>query len=117
MSILGWNRNVLVLSATALALLLVGNIKIEPPSDLQGKLVTEGRIIECDFGRIRGSSFFLGLKLDIPEAPYLRLNAKNRSRGRYEDMCRRLPRVRVDYHAVKRVVGPVRFWVSRIQEA
>ena len=82
-------------------------------------LEAQGRVTDCEFrdlGRYN-SQFFMGVTLDTPSTPYLRFNGPARERKDYEAMCSRKPAVHVYYHAVKRVLGPVRFWIDRISEA
>ena len=99
-------------------LMLVSIIKVEVPANLRGPLVAHGRISHCDFQSIglRGGEFFLGVTLDAPEAPYLRFNARISEREFYEDLCARKPTVRITYRAIKRVLGPVGFWIDRVTE-
>lgn len=106
-------------AACLLAVLVVGNIKISVPSELQGTLMAQGRIAHCDFQNIggrHGSEFFLGITLDTPGAPYLRFSTRRAERDRYKKMCSRKPEVEIAYRAVKRVIGPVRFWIEQIEE-
>jgi hypothetical protein len=107
------------LGALAVGLLAIGNIKIDAPASLRGKLEAQGRITDCDFqglGRYN-SQFFMGVTLDTPGTPLLRFNGPSRERKTFEAMCSRKPAVRVYYHAIKRVLGPVRFWIDNISEA
>lgn len=101
-----------------MALLFIGIIEIDVPPHLQGELATQGRISDCDFRRLvrHGGEVFVGMTIDTPGAPYLRLQARSEDREKYEAMCARRPLVRVTYHAVQRVFGPVRFWIDRIDE-
>ncbi|GAB2513294.1 hypothetical protein GCM10027084_28890 [Pseudoxanthomonas sangjuensis] len=105
--------------AIALGLLAIGNIRIDAPEGLRGTLEAQGRVTNCEFrglGRY-SSQYFMGLTLDTPSTPYLRFNGPTKERKNYEAMCSRKPVVHVYYHAVKRVFGPVRFWIDRISEA
>ena len=113
-----WKTYALIAGAVVLAVLLVGTIKIDVPPNLQGALVAQGHITHCDFQRIgrHGGEFFMGVTVDTPGTPILRFNAPNSKRGGYEAMCARKPAIRVTYHAVKRIFGPVRFWIDHVAE-
>lgn len=113
-----WKKYAVACAAAMAAVLAVGAIKVDVPTDLRGTLVAEGRIVHCDFQRIgrRGGEFFMGVTLDTPGVPLLRFNGPSSERSRYEAMCTRQPDVRIAYHAVKRVLGPVRFWIDDLSE-
>ncbi|OOG49802.1 hypothetical protein B0E50_04220 [Rhodanobacter sp. C01] len=102
-----------------IAVLSIINIKRDPPPELQGSLFAHGHIVQCNFenlSRSNNSQFFLGITLDAPSAPYLRLNPNNSERGKYESLCQRKAAVHVTYQAIQRLVGPIRFWVKDIVE-
>ena len=112
------NKYALVFAALVAAALVFGTVKLEVPPHLQGELFAQGRIEQCEFQRIgrHGGQFFMGVTLDAPGAPYLRFNAASSERDRYEAMCARKPQVRITYHAIKRLAGPVRFWILHVAE-
>ncbi|MBD9480507.1 hypothetical protein [Pseudoxanthomonas sp. PXM02] len=108
----------MIFAVVVIAILMIGAIKTDVPAHLQGSLVIQGRIVDCDFQQIgrRGGDFFMGIRLDEPAAPYLRFNGRRSERSVYEALCARKPTVRVTYHAVKRIIGPVRFWIDDVVE-
>ncbi len=103
--------------SVALAL-LVGNLLLPLPRHLQGSLYATGRVVDCDFARLgsRGSEvFFVGLRLDAPDAPYLRANPKHEEKPFYVSLCGNGDKkVAVRYHAKDRIFGPVRFWIQSV---
>ena len=111
-----WKKYTLILAAIGAATLAIGNIRVAVPAKFQGLLVAQGRIAHCDFQRLgrHDSKFYVGITLNAPNTPLLRLNAERSERVRYETMCARKPEVRITYHAVKRVFGPVRFWINHV---
>ncbi len=111
-------KYVLAAVAAMVGVLVIGTIKIEVPRHLQGELVAHGRITHCDFRRLgrHGGEFFMGVTIDSAGTPYLRFQGRSAEKHRYEAMCARRPAVRITYHAVKRVFGPVRFWIDRVSE-
>ena len=113
------SKYALILVALVLVALVYGTVKLDVPPHLQGTLIAQGRIDKCEFQRIgrHGGEFFMGVTLDAPETPYLRFNAPSSERDRYEAMCARKPAVRITYHAVRRILSPVRFWIQQVTEA
>ena len=110
-------KKLLLLAAALGAIaLVVGQIKVDPPTELRGALHVSGRINQCEFKnmRRRSSVFFVGIELDTPGAPCLRANPRHGDRAFYESLCRRKANVNIRYRAVQRVMGPLRFWVDEI---
>ena len=112
------NKYALAFAALVAAALVFGTVKLKVPPHLQGQLLAQGRIEQCEFRRIgrHGDQFFMGVTLHTPGTPYLRFNAPSSERDRYEAMCARKPTVRITYHAIKRLLGPVRFWIQDVAE-
>ena len=106
----------MICAISAVAVLFIGIIRVDVPPEFRGTLVAQGRITHCDFERIRGGQFFMGVTLDTPGVPYLRFNAASSERGTYEAMCARRPKVHVTYHAIKRLLGSTSFWIQQIVE-
>ena len=108
----------LAFAALVAAALFFVTVKLEVPPHLQGDLVANGRIEQCEFHSIgrHGGEFFMGVELDTPGIPYLRFNGPNSERENYEALCARRPVVRITYYAIKRVAGPIRFWISNVAE-
>jgi hypothetical protein len=94
-------------------------IEIDAPPEFSGELRATGQIIECQFRSIglRGGDVFVGIRLNSPTQPLLRLTAPAGDRSKYETLCARKANVVVSYRAVQRVFGPLRFWVHEIAEA
>ena len=111
-------RWALVIGATALSVLVIGTIKVSVPPHLEGQFTAQGQISQCTFKAIGrgGGEFFMSVTLDAPTTPLLRFNGSSSQRDSYEGMCDRKPVVRVTYHAVKRIIGPVRFWIDHVAE-
>jgi hypothetical protein len=105
-------------AALVAAALVFGTVKLEVPPHLRGELVAQGRIKECEFQRIgrHGGEFFMGVTLETPGSPYLRLNGPSSERATYEALCARKPVVRITYRAIKRLAGPIRFWILNVAE-
>ena len=109
-------RSLFVIAGVLAVTLAVGQIKIDPPSELQGGLHVSGKITNCEFDQmLRPSSiFFVGVSLDTAGSPYLRANPKHRERAFYESLCQGRANVNVRYRAVRRLMGPIRYWISDI---
>ena len=103
-------------AAGVIAMAGISVIEVEPPAHLRGVMEVHGRIAGCEFQNISGGDFFMGVTVDVPETPLLRFNVPRSQRADHEALCARNPEVRIRYHAVKRVFGPVRFWITSITE-
>ncbi|MEN8135115.1 MAG: hypothetical protein ABFS18_06205 [Thermodesulfobacteriota bacterium] len=105
------------IAAIVVGLLAIGNIRLEPPSELRGTLITEGKINECDFRKFRKRMrFFVGITLDNQSSPYLRTDPLHKEKKRFKALCESKPQVRISYHAVKRLRGSISFWIDEIVE-
>jgi len=95
----------------------IGNIEVDAPIELQGTHEVTGQIMTCDFGSLtkNSSKFFLGVTLSAEEAPYLRANPLLQEKQYYKEMCNSHSLVTVIYTAKKRLIGPVRFWMQKIE--
>lgn len=110
-------RVLLAVLALAVGALAIGNIEIEQPPELRGSHQIEGQIVACEFGNLtrHNDKFFLGVTLSAADAPNLRANPLIREKKHYEGLCNQKPRARVFYTAKKRLLGPTRFWIERIE--
>jgi hypothetical protein len=97
----------------------ISAIDVDAPPELLGELRTTGQIVECEFRSVglRGGQEFIGVKLNDPALPLLRISAPVGNRSRYEALCTRKANVNVLYRSVRRAFGPLRFWVHEIAEA
>ena len=112
-----FTRNLLIGLGCLIVVGGIANIEVEAPADVRGPHVARGRLVACEFSGVSGGNFFVGMTLDTPGLPHLRHNPPNTQRSQYEAMCQRKPQVKVTYQAKKRLVGPVRFWITDITES
>lgn len=113
----------LFLALIAISLTVI-NIEVDPPPQYRQPMFAEGRIRQCEMAGISSrkvdaaglGKHFVGLTLDSPDTPLLRVNIPSDQLPWYESVCTRKARVRVEYTAKKRLVGPVRFWIQGIEE-
>jgi hypothetical protein len=112
------NWKLLALIVAVCGALGVVNIPVAAPVHLQGQLQVSGRLASCEFSSLGRSSryFFVGVRLQQPSAPMIRANPELKRRREWESLCARKPVLHIYYHARKRLVGPVRFWLDRYNE-
>lgn len=109
----------MIITIAVVALLLGGlgiaNIRIAVPPEYQGSFEISGKILNCDFSGLskHSSKFFVGIVLQDSDKIF-RLNPLHRERKNYETLCENKTDVLIKYHAVKRLVGPIRFWVDSV---
>ncbi len=114
-------KKLILIGSGIIGILLIGlgvsNIRVEPPLAFQGVLNESGSIRECEFKRLTKHSdkFFVGIVLVSSEKTF-RVNANHDERAYYESICNSKPVVDIQYHAVKRLMGPLRFWVDNVVE-
>lgn len=104
--------------------LTVINIEVDPPAQYRQPMFAEGRIKSCEMAGLTSrkaraaglGKHFVGLTFESPDIPLLRVNIPSDQLPWYESVCTRKARVRVEYTAKKRLVGPVRFWIQGIEE-
>ncbi|AWF80761.1 hypothetical protein BTJ40_08040 [Microbulbifer sp. A4B17] len=110
----------IIFSLGLVGLLLGGlyliNIPMELPPEHQGIFEVTGKVESCSFRSLtkNSSKFFLGIVLAGSEKIY-RMNLKYKERYFYESLCKSKARVNIRYHAVQRLIGPIRFWVDSIE--
>lgn len=111
------SRIVLGIFVVAVGGMAIGNIEVELPAELQGLHKIEGQISSCDFGDLTRHSekFFLGVTLSADRSPYLRMNPLIRERRGYMELCRTNAEVIITYRAKKRLIGPVRYWIIKME--
>ncbi|GAA5446259.1 hypothetical protein Misp06_04473 [Microbulbifer sp. NBRC 101763] len=92
------------------------NMPVELPTEHRGEFSVVGKIDSCDFkGLTRHSpKFFVGIALQDSEEIY-RVNPLHKERKFYESICSSKSYVHIKFRAIKRLVGPIRFWVTHIK--
>lgn len=114
----GINGKLLALLGVLGAALAIANLEVAPPDNLRGQLEVTSAVRSCEFSSLGKNSgrFFVGLRLRAEEAPVIRANPKHAERTAWEALCTRKPPLTVRYHAKKRLLGPVRFWLDSYVE-
>jgi hypothetical protein len=98
--------------------LAIANVEVAPPDGMQGQLEVTSAVRSCEFASLGKNSgrFFVGVRLRAEEAPLIRANPKHAERPAWEALCARKPSLLIRYHAKKRLLGPVRFWLDSYVE-
>lgn len=107
----------LAVPATIIGALAVANIPVELAEEYRGVRNVQGTIIDCDFDKLNDSNskIYVGITLDSSDQLF-RMNPSKKKRIFYIEMCNEKPKVSIEYHAAKRLVGPVSFWINNLDE-
>jgi hypothetical protein len=106
---------ILTIVALILGGLSIANLRVDLPEEYIGQHSIKGKIQNCEIKDLGKSSykFFVGVSLESSDKVY-RINPEKKEKSKYEFICTSKQSVTINYHAVKRLIGPVRLWVDSI---
>jgi hypothetical protein len=111
-----WATPVLVLGVVITVALT--SITEELPEEFKGHLSVIGDISSCEIEILQSntSKVFVGVQLADSEIPLLRISTSRNNRSYYKNLCDNNEKVRVNYHASKKFLLPLYFWIDSIEK-
>ncbi len=109
-----------ILPILLLTLLILGCSpkELPLPENEQGIKTISGAILSCDLQELGsfGRTIFLGIELDIPDSPYVRMNFPSDERAQYEGLCEEGASVTIRYKAKRTELRPeITYWVEDLE--